>query len=818
MLYHKSLNSIFCFSLVLVLILSCNNKNKSFRSQRDQDFNLGWKFVRDSLAGAEQPDFDDSGWQLVDLPHDWSIGDYPASDTAHLGPFDKDLPMGQDVGYLGGGTGWYRKKLVVTPENEDKEVILYFDGVQSEMTLWVNGRKAGHHVYGYTPFYLNITPYLNTPGEKNILAVKVYKPDQNSRWFTGAGIYRAVTISYVNPVHVVTWGVSVKTQGENEKDIRLNISVANADKDPANVAIVSRIISPEGKVLTKAKAIGKIPAGSRKAFPVKVKIKDPVLWDTDNPMLYTAKIQVLKDDEIVDEYLQSFGIRSIAYSAKKGFLLNGKTVLLKGGCMHHDNGLLGAAAFKAAEKRRVRIMKENGFNAIRTSHNPPSAYFLDACDELGMLVIDESFDAWIKPKRPNDYHLYFKDWWKEDLEAMVLRDRNHPSVVMWSFGNEIQERADPQGLDWSRQMIDDIKSMDDTRPVTEAVCDFWDNQGRKWDDTAPAFALLDVAGYNYKWQKYETDHKQYPERVMFGSESFPKEAFDNWQKVKKLLYVIGDFVWTGMDYIGESGIGHSVYRKNNDEGKTFLMPWPWYVAWCGDIDLIGDKKPQSFYRDILWGNSKLEILVHEPVPFGMVERTSFWGWPNEMPSWNWDGHEGDSLTVHVYTSYPVVRLELNGNVFEEQRVSQNTRYTAVFKVPFEPGTLRATAMQNGEKREEKVLKTSGPAAQIKMIPEMEVLSADRGEIGFIRVEVYDEAGNFVSDSDQQLKVKISGEAELLAAGNGSPVMEGSMQDEWFRLFRGKGLIIIRSTGKKGSVHVSVETPEGIRTEASFAAR
>ncbi len=815
---RKSLNSVLCFSLVLIILSSCNHKNSSFYSQREQDFNPGWKFVRDSLSGAEGPDFDDSGWRIVDLPHDWSIEDYPASDTAHLGPFDKNLPMGRDVGYLGGGTGWYRKTLIITPEHRDKEVIIYFDGVQSEMTLWVNGREAGHHVYGYTPFYFNITPYLNPPGEKNILAVRVYKPDRNSRWFTGAGIYRSVSISYLEPVHVDIWGISIITQAENKKDIHLKVDVVNDENDVADVDIVTHIISPKGKVVTKVKTSGTVPAGTRKTFLAKAKIKNPVKWDIDNPELYVAKVQVLKDDEVVDEYVRTFGIRSISFSAEKGFLLNGKTVLLKGGCVHHDNGLLGAAAFKAAEKRRVRIMKENGFNAIRTSHNPPSKYFLDACDELGILVIDESFDAWVKPKRPNDYHLYFKDWWKKDLEAMVLRDRNHPSVIMWSFGNEIQERADPGGLKRAREMIELIKSIDNTRPVTQAICRFWDNPGRKWDDTAPAFALLDVAGYNYQWQRYETDHEKYPDRIMFGSESFPLEAFDNWQKVKELPYVIGDFVWTGMDYIGESGIGHSVYTNKDDDSKTFLMPWPWYVAWCGDIDITGNKKNQSFYRNILWGKSKLEVLVHEPVPFGMVEKTSAWGWPNERTSWNWEGHEGDSLIVHVYTSYPAVRLELNGQLIGEQKVSENSRYTAVFQVPYEPGTLKATALQNGEKRDEKLLKTSGPLAQIRLMPETEIMPSGRGEIVYIRVEGDDGSGHLVADSEQQMTVKVNGVAELLAAGNGSPVVEGSIQDNMFRLFRGRGLIVIRSTGKAGSIHVSVETVDGLKGETSLEAK
>ncbi len=786
-------------------------------SKRSLDFNAGWKFVRDSIPGAENPDFDDSNWRVVDLPHDWSVEDYSPGDTNHVGPFDKNLPMGRDVGYLAGGTGWYRKELIVKPEDRGKKVIVQFDGVQSDMILWVNGRKVGRHVNGYTPFYFDITPYLNGSGEKNLLAIRVYKPDQNSRWFTGAGIYRTVRISYLDPVHTDIWGVHIQTSGETSGTsvVHCDVSVINQDELSAGVTVKVSIRSPEGKPERTVKKEGNIDAGGQKTFLLKVKIKEPVFWEPDHPRLYTAKITIGKDGKTVDEYVQKFGIRTLSYSAGKGFLLNGRPLLLKGGCMHHDNGLLGAAAFRNAERRRVRIMKENGFNAIRTAHNPPSGYFLDACDELGMLVIDESFDAWVKPKRPNDYHLYFKEWWKKDLETMLLRDRNHPSVIMWSFGNEIQERADASGLALARQMIDFIKKFDNTRPVTQAICRFWDNAGKEWKDTAPAFALLDIAGYNYQWQKYESDHRKFPQRIMFGSESTSMEAFENWERVKQLPWVIGDFVWTGMDYIGESGIGHSIYRKKEDEKKTFLMPWPWYVSWCGDIDLTGNKKPQSYFRDILWENSKLEILVHEPIPPGLVERTSYWGWPNEVPAWNWKGHEGDTLPVHVYTSYPQVRLEVNGRLIGEKKVSKDTRFTATFQVPYEPGTLKVTAMEKGEVRGEKVLKTSGPLARIRLDFDKDILHAGKGEVAFIKVTSYDNDGNPVPDSDMQLKVKVSGAATLLAAGNASPVIRGSIQDDVFRLFRGKGLIIIRSTGKKGSVHISVDSGEGVSAETGL---
>ncbi|MCK4748449.1 MAG: glycoside hydrolase family 2, partial [Bacteroidales bacterium] len=366
--------------------------------------------------------------------------------------------------------------------------------------------------------------------------------------------------------------------------------------------------------------------------------------------------------EEVDRYQQLFGIRSIEYGVEDGFLLNGKEVLMKGACMHHDNGLLGAAAFKDAEYRRVQVMKENGYNAIRTSHNPPSEHFLNACDEIGMLVIDESFDHWVNPKRPNDYSNYFEEWHIKDVQAMVYRDRNHPSVVMWSFGNEVKERADPEGIEIGKTLKSLIKEVDNTRPVTQAVCFFWDNPGKEWDYSAGAFSMLDIGGYNYQFLEYESDHQLYSERLMYGSETFPAQAWENWEMVKRLKYVLGDFIWTGMDYIGESGIGHNRLVGDQPSRGSFLKPWPWYISWCGDIDILGNQKPQSYYRDILWEESKLEMMVVRPVPEGMRSVISMWGWYDELNSWNWEGFEGKPIKVKVYTSYPVVRLELNGEI------------------------------------------------------------------------------------------------------------------------------------------------------------
>jgi beta-galactosidase len=431
--------------------------------------------------------------------------DYKHQDSLHVGPFFRDLPGGADVGYLRNGTAWYRKTFVSPPNKKNKQILLNFDGVQSQMELWVNGIMVGEHLYGYTPFYFDITPALNEPGESNIVAVKTVNPGENSRWFAGAGIYRPVQISMLHPVSVVPWGVKVTTPEVSDQyaTVQFEIEVNNHLPSETELKGEILILAPDRKqvkILTEEFTIG---AESNVTLRASTRMDDPMLWSVDHPALCSAEVIIYSGGKKVDSYHTSFGIRSIAYSAEKGLLLNGEEILMKGACLHHDNGLLGAAAFRDAEYRRVKRMKENGYNAIRTSHNPPSEAFLEACDELGMLVIDESFDHWLKAKLPNDYSNYFEEWHVKDVQSMVFRDRNHPSVVMWSFGNEVQERADPGGIEIGKALAAAIREVDDTRPVTQAVCGFWDNPGKEWDYSAGAFSMLDIGGYNYQFLNYE---------------------------------------------------------------------------------------------------------------------------------------------------------------------------------------------------------------------------------------------------------------------------------------------------------------------------
>ncbi len=418
--------------------------------------------------------------------------------------------------------------------------------------------------------------------------------------------------------------------------------------------------------------------------------------------------------------------------------------------MHHDNGILGAAAFDRAEERRVEILKANGFNAIRTSHNPPSPAFLDACDRLGMMVIDEAFDCWNLGKNVDDYHLYFEDWWERDLKSMLMRDRNHPSVIFWSIGNEIDGRREPKGVAIAKELRDAVKSIDPVRPVIMAVPGPYDHNLPEWQANDPAFLHLDVGGYNYQWQQYEIDHKRFPNRIMMGTESFPIEAYDSWRSADRLSYVLGDFVWTGIDYLGESAIGHSILSQTP---AWWRQQYPWFNAYCGDIDLIGGKKPQSYYRDVLWGRSPLEMAVQRPLPAGRTEELANWGWLDELRSWTWKGYEGKPLNVRVYSSGDQVKLLLNGKEIGSKAVPESAKLIAQFDVPYAAGELRAIAFKNGQQIGSLAFKTVASPARLRLKADRQTIPARRGDLAFVTVEITDAAGAPVPDIVRKIEFR-----------------------------------------------------------------
>ncbi|WP_101310207.1 glycoside hydrolase family 2 TIM barrel-domain containing protein [Labilibaculum manganireducens] len=790
-----------CF---IFAVVSTNLMAQTDSNLRTRLFDEGWSFKLDSIeSGPEKPDFDDSGWRKLDLPHDWSTEDVAIQiPDSIVGPFYRKSDGQTFDGFTYGGTGWYRKSFKLSKAEEGKNIFIQFDGVYMNSDVWINGHHLGNHPYGYTPFNYELTPYLNLPGQENVLVVKVRNEGKNSRWYAGSGIYRHVQLTVVNPLHIDIWGVNVTTPEVSETSAKVNVAttITNGEKKDEDFILFTQLFNAEGHNVGKGESKVTIAAGETLETSQVLMVENPALWSADSPNRYTVQVEIQQKAKTVDKVSLPVGIRDIKIDAKNGLLVNGKPVLLKGGCIHHDNGSLGSISIEAAEERKIKLLKESGFNAVRMSHNPPSSVLLEVCDRLGMYVIDEAFDAWKKTKFQDDYHLYFEENWDKDLTAMIHRDRNHPSIILWSIGNEIRERASDEGLQITQMLLDRVKVLDPTRKVTEAVCDFWDaRRTYNWEEHTPAiFDILEVGGYNYMDEKYEADHEKYPDRIMLGTESYPSKAYEIWQLLQKHSYLIGDFVWTAMDYRGEAGCANTGFIKGKQR-KTFVQ-WPWFNAFCGDLDFVGNKKPQSFYRDVVWDRSPIEMMVQKlEVPEGMRYYVNDWGWPDELKSWSWAGSEGDTLQVRVYTKSKLVKLELNGKLIGEQAIA-DTSITALFNVPYQPGTLVAKAYENGKEVSSTLLKTVGKPAAIRLIADRTTIKANRNDLAYVSVEIVDAEGNLVPYADDiEINYTITGPGEIAGVGNGNPIDISSFQQPKKKVYQGKGMVIVRPTGIPGEI-------------------
>jgi beta-galactosidase len=742
-------------------------------------FNDDWNFLLGDPAGAEAPTFDTASWRTLTLPHDWSIE----------GHIDPKSPVGGSGGFFPAGIGWYRKAFTVPPAWNGKRVSVEFEGVYMNASVYINGKELGTHPYGYTSFSYDLTPHLK-PGANNVLAVRVDQSKQrNSRWYSGSGIYRHVWFHVTSPVHVAQWGVCVTTPQVTAASARVSVAVQVVNESGANATVQTVIHSPSGAIVGRAN-------GST----ADITVERPALWSTDTPNLYRAITTVLVNGSAVDEVTTPFGIRSIEWSAEKGFLLNGKSVKMTGGCVHHDNGPLGAAAFDRAEERRVQILKQSGFNAIRASHNPPSPAFLDACDRLGMLVMDEAFDCWSKGKNPADYSVVFKDWWQRDVDAMVLRDRNHPSVVMWSIGNEIPERGDPQGAQEAKMIADYVRTLDRTRPITSALNFIFG----PWANTDTYYSALDICGYNYNLNNHVEDHKRVPSRVIACTESYLQDTFNYWAMVNDCPYIVGDFVWTAIDYLGESGLGRWYYRDPKDTSREgYGAPYPCHGADCGDIDMCGNRRASAHYRNIVWDRGeKLYLGVKQSPPEGKELRVTRWGsWP-VYESWTWPGMEGKPLEVEVYSRADAVRLYLDDKLIGEKPTTRAEKFKANFTVPYAPGVLKAVAVQGGKNVAESVLKTIGEPARVRLTADRATLRADGQDLSFITVDVLDATGQAHPNADHQVSFSIKGPGVLAAVANADMLSEEPYVAKERKLFHGKALAIVRTSRTAGPITVT----------------
>lgn len=801
--------------LIVVLSLFYLNVQSVFAFENSinhtETINFDWRFHHGDIENALSLSFDDSKWENINVPHDWSIKNIGATNS----PFVKNSPDEYDTGYTKGGIGWYRKKIVVPENLNEKVAILEFGGIYMNSEVYVNGNIVGGQHYGYTSFWIDISEHLNF-GDENIIAIKVNNNHLNSRWYSGSGIYRPVSLSFKARVHIERWGTSISTPKITKKKANIKVStvivnqlkLVNVTKH-TDMFLFSQILNNEDEVVSELKS--KIILNQLKTLEnIELIVNNPKLWSPKSPQLYTLKQTIIVNGRGVDVSESIFGIRKLKFDSKNGFLINEHPMLLQGLNIHHDNYLLGSAAHERAEVRKVEKILAAGYNAVRTAHNPPSTSFLNAADRLGLLVINEAFDTWnnAKSDHVNDYSSKFKQDWQTDLTNFIKRDRNHPSVIMWSLGNEIPEQNDKQGADTAAMLKDFVLSLDDTRQVTIGA----NTSGVKSD---PYLQNFNVVGYNYQEMNYVKDHNRFPERLMYGSETYSNRAFEYWQYVEKYPYIFGDFVWTGWDYIGEASIGWTGYAP---QWKS-LAPYPWTLAYCGEIDALGFKRPASYYRDVLWktGKNRISAFVKSPELSLQPEQNPswylYWVNPDLHPSWTWPEAKGETLEVVVYSIFEEVELFLNGKSLRKKSSSKESEFKAKYLVPYEEGELKVVGYSNSKPMDEWILNTAGKPAQIRLTKEREAILSDGMDIIYITAELFDKSGQRVYhwNDDLVINFNVSGPGELLALGNANPRSIESFEGSKRTTFRGRVVAVIQSrSNQSGDIQIKA-TAKGLKS-------
>lgn len=781
------------FFIFCITIFSNNGFSQKLTNENKQKFDYDWSFFEGDNNEASHKDYDDSAWRKLDLPHDWSIE----------GKIDPKNPMGNDGGYFTSGIGWYRKTFELSDSFKNKKLTIYFEGVYMNSEVFVNGVSLGIRPYGFSSFYYDITPYIHI-GKKNVIAVKVDNSQQkNCRWYTGSGIYRHVWLIVSQPTFIKPWGIAVNTVKADDKkaDLKVLATVENTTKSEQILTLKTQILD-KGKVVMSSDKKITVAAQSNVEIEQLLNLNNPKVWSPKSPNLYQAVVTILKDGKETDKQSVTFGARTISYNAENGFLLNGKEIKINGGCVHHDNGALGAASYDRAEYRKAELLKAAGFNAVRTAHNPPSESFLDACDKIGLLVMDEAFDGWRESKNKYDYAIHFDDWWQKDIEAMVLRDRNHPSIVFWSTGNEVIERKKPEAVQTAKKLADLVRKLDPTRPVTSAMTT-WD---KDWEIFDPLFAVHDIGGYNYQMHHAVEDHKRVPSRVIVQTESYPRDAFANWKLVNENKYIIGDFVWTALDYLGESGIGRYFY-KGETEGQHYERDiYPWHGAYCGDIDLTGWRKPISHYRDLLYNeNKKLYMAVKEPNGyFGEIKETIWSVWPT-WESWTWPGHENKNIEIEVYSRYPSVRLYVNGKLAGELPTSLNEQFKAVFAIPYSPGSIKAVGIKDGKEVEAVYLETAGKPSKLLVKADREEIIANGQDLSYVTIEITDSKGIKDPNASNELYFDVEGPAVIAAVDNADLKDTDPYVAKSRKAWKGRAMVILKSTREKGIIKLKVSS-------------
>jgi beta-galactosidase len=806
---------------------------KCWLLMKRESFNSGWfagpKVEAFAALNGAAPEL-----QPVFLPHD------AIRDLVRAARSDQ----GSHTGYYPGGVFTYSKTFDVPADYRDKVIIMEFEGVYRDAVVYINGDFAAQRPNGYAGFAVKADPYLRY-GQPNTITVEA-RSHQDSRWYSGAGIYRNVNISVSDPVHVALDGVRVTTPDiDRERAIvAVATSLENETRARQTVRVATRILDPHGSAVASGSAPVTLLPGTTAVSHVRLPVPTPALWSPDSPFLYEVCTTVLREGqnekgEILDQARSWFGIHRLQLDPQHGLRINGQPVKLRGACIHHDIGLLGAAAIARAEERRIEIMKAAGFNAIRSAHNPVSRTTLDACDRIGMLVMDELTDVWTRSKTSFDYSLAFPEWWERDLEAMVVKDFNHPSVIMYSIGNEIFEVGTPIGSTWGRRLAEKIRSLDDTRFVTNglngliatmdrlgSLMGAAESEGPRDVNTMIAAlgqimnqlsasdmvtlateesaAVLDVVGWNYADARYELDADRFPNRVIVGSETFPGHIDELWRLVQAQPHVIGDFTWTGWDYLGEAGIG----RVDYIDGESYLpsggsAPYPYLLANVGDIDITGQRRTISYYRETVYGLRHTPyIAVHPPQHHGRPTLQTPWAWNDSVSSWSWNVPAGSPVTVDVYSDAEEIELLLNSRSLGIAKVGGEKPFLARFETAYEPGELTAVARTSAGEQGRSSLGTAIEPLALQTSSDRTAIQADDRDLAYVEIRLRDAGGNVATDHDRLVAVVVEGPGTLAGLGTGRPSTEEPFGAAQCTTYNGRALAIIRPQ-RPGEIKVTV---------------
>jgi beta-galactosidase len=793
--------------LVSLLFLAVSALKADAASRLVLDWDADWRFGRSESAIVMMPAFDDSGWRTVRVPHDWSNEE----------PFSPDYSSGN--GYAAGGIAWYRKHFTLEPAHQGKVITVEFDGIYDHAEVWLNNQFVGARPYGYISFQLDLSRYLKFSGE-NVLAVRVdHSRSGDSRYYTGSGIYRHVRLCIADPLHIGPWGTFVTTPKVEDAAARVRVetTVENSAADPRAFVLQSEVIAPDGRTVASRNARGELAAGKSSTLVQELDVIQPRKWSVDTPVLYTLRNRVTVGGTLVDETTTPFGIRTFAFDPANGFSLNGQTLKLKGVCLHHDAGSLGAAVPVKVWERRLRLLRELGVNAIRTSHNPTAPEFLDLCDRLGFLVQNEAFDEFTPPKYkwvtgwtlgvPGRYGYgeAFAEWAVRDMEDFVRRDRNHPSVIMWSIGNEIDggndpfsdpvlgknyQPEDPPASDMVKlgtPLAAVAKRLDPTRLVTAALANV------EMSDAVGFADILDIVGYNYQELRYPADHKKFPGRVIYGSEN--RHDYNAWAAVRDHDSISAQFLWTGIDYLGEAGV------------------WPNRGSGSGLLDLCGFKKPRAWFRQSLWSATPMVYLSAtvksetDHAPTKITQGTPAVDRARRSPTeehWNWP--QGSTVSVTCYSNCPEIQLTLNGRPVGTKRLAEAVEGVLTWELPYAPGVLKAVGLKDGKPVSEFVLQTAGPASRVELRPDTTQLAADGNEVCHVEYRIVDANGVRVPDANQSVTFEVVGPAEIIGIGNGDLSNSEPPRGRVHRAYQGRGLAILQSKTAPGAIKVKATAP------------